>query len=177
MKKISFFLVSLFAAAIFSSEVSALPLFARQTGMVCSACHFQHFPMLNGFGRAFKSSGYTMMGMEGKVEGEGLTIPNTLNMAVLTSVGYEKSNQAGGTSSKKTTGDGAFYVPGTRGKLSLFFGASAQSLTPHELRSSRLVSPEACCSSWPSSSSPHRDWPSWVIERPNLLRSECVFCS
>lgn len=122
MKKISFFLVSLFAAVTFSSEVSALPLFARQTGMVCSACHFQHFPMLNGFGRAFKSSGYTMMGMEGKVEGEGLTIPNTLNMAVLTTVGYEKTNQAGGTSSKKTTGDGAFYVPGTRGKLSLFFG-------------------------------------------------------
>ncbi|MEO8343707.1 MAG: hypothetical protein ABI536_07780, partial [Gallionella sp.] len=122
MKKIIFFLASLIATVTFASEASALPLFSRQTSMACSACHFQHFPMLNGFGRAFKSSGYTMMGVQGKVEGEGLTIPNTLNMSVLATAGYEKTNQSGGTSSQKTTGDGAFYVPGTRGELSLFFG-------------------------------------------------------
>lgn len=115
-------LAGLMAAATFSSEVSALPLFARQTGMVCSACHFQHFPMLNGFGRAFKSAAYTMMGAQGKVEGDGLTIPDTLNMAVMTSAGYEKTNQAAGIGPQKTTGDGAFYVPGTGGELSVFFG-------------------------------------------------------
>ena len=115
-------LAGLMATVTFSSEVSALPLFARQTGMVCSACHFQHFPMLNGFGRAFKSAGYTMMGTQGKVEGEGLTIPNTLNMAVMTSAGYEKTNQKAGIGPQKTTGDGAFYVPGTGGELSLFYG-------------------------------------------------------
>ena len=122
MKKIILFLAGIMAAVTFASEVSALPLFARQTGMACSACHFQHFPMLNGFGRAFKSAGYTMMGAQGKVEGEGLAIPNTLNMAVLTTAGYEKTNQAAGTTAAKTTGDGAFYVPGTGGELSLFFG-------------------------------------------------------
>jgi hypothetical protein len=90
--------------------------------MACSACHFQHFPMLTGFGRAFKSAGYTMVGAQGKVEGEGLAIPNTLNMAVLTTAGYEKTNQAAGTTAAKTPGDGAFYVPGTGGELSLFFG-------------------------------------------------------
>ena len=116
------FLAGLMAAVTFSSEVSALPLFARQTGMVCSACHFQHFPMLNGFGRAFKSAGYTMMGAQGKVEGDGLTIPDTLNMAVMTSAGYEKTNQAAGVGPQKTTGDGTFYVPGTGGELSVFFG-------------------------------------------------------
>lgn len=115
-------LAGIMAAVTFASEVSALPLFARQTGMACSSCHFQHFPMLNGFGRAFKSAGYTMMGAQGKVEGEGLAIPNTLNMAVLTTAGYEKTNQAAGMGPKKTTGDGAFYVPGTGGELSLFFG-------------------------------------------------------
>lgn len=123
MKKIIFFLASVVAAVAFAPEVSALPLFARQTGMVCSACHFQHFPMLNGFGRAFKSAGFTMMGgAQGKVEGESLAIPNTLNMAVLTTLGYEKTNQAAGIGPQKTTGDGAFYVPGTGGELSLFFG-------------------------------------------------------
>ena len=122
MRKIVFILVGVLIAATFATEVSALPLFARQTGMACSACHFQHFPMLNGFGRAFKSAGYTMMGAQGKVEGEGLTIPNTLNMAVLTTTGYEKTNQAGSATPAKTTGDGAFYVPGTGGKLSLLVG-------------------------------------------------------
>jgi len=38
--------------------------------------------------------GYTMMGGQAKVEGDGLSIPNTLNMAVVTSTGYEKSNQS-----------------------------------------------------------------------------------
>lgn len=115
-------LAGIMAAVTFASEVSALPLFSRQTGMACSACHFQHFPMLNGFGREFKSSGYNMMGAQGKVEGEGLAIPNTLNMAVLATAGYEKTNQRAGTTAAKTTGDGAFYVPGTGGELSLFFG-------------------------------------------------------
>jgi hypothetical protein len=120
--KVFCLLAGVMAAVTFASEVSALPLFARQTGMVCSACHFQHFPMLNGFGRAFKSAGYTMMGAQEKVEGEGLAIPNTLNMAVLATAGYEKTNQAAGIGPKKTTGDGEFYVPGTGGELSLFFG-------------------------------------------------------
>jgi hypothetical protein len=120
--KVFCLLAGLMAVVTFSSEASALPLFSRQTGMVCSACHFQHFPMLNGFGRAFKSAGYTMMGTQGKVEGEGLTIPNTLNMAVMTSAGYEKTNQAAGIGPQKTTGDGAFYVPGTGGELSIFYG-------------------------------------------------------
>jgi hypothetical protein len=120
--KALYLLAGLVTVVTFSSEVAALPLFSRQTGMVCSACHFQHFPLLNGFGRAFKSAGYTMMGAQGKVEGDGLTIPNTLNMAVMTSAGYEKTNQAGGIGPQKTTGDGTFYVPGTGGELSVFFG-------------------------------------------------------
>jgi hypothetical protein len=121
MNKIILFLAGMIAVTL-ASEVSALPLFSRQTGMVCSACHFQHFPMLNGFGRAFKSAGFTMMGAQGKVEGEGLAIPNMLNLSVLATAGYEKTNQAAGIGPQKTTGDGAFYVPGTGGELSLFFG-------------------------------------------------------
>lgn len=122
MNKFILILAGILATVAVASESSALPLFSRQTGMVCSACHFQHFPMLNGFGRAFKSAGYTMMGAQGKVEGENLAIPNSLNMAVLTSAGYEKTNQAAGSGPQKTTGDGAVYVPGTGGELAIFFG-------------------------------------------------------
>ena len=91
MKK-SIFLASLIAAVSFASEASALPLFARQTGMECAACHFQHFPMLTAFGRAFKAGAYTLTGAQDKVEGDNLSIPAVLNAAILTTAGYTKSN-------------------------------------------------------------------------------------
>ena len=134
MNKIIFFLLSIIAAVTFASQASALPLFARQTGMECAACHFQHFPMLTAFGRAFKSSAYTLMGTQGKVEGDRLSIPNTLNMAVLTTFGFEKTNAApagtlaarspAGTFTPGTNndGNGTVYTPGHNGELSLFFG-------------------------------------------------------
>jgi hypothetical protein len=123
MNKIIFFLASVVAAVTFASEASALPVFARQTGMECAACHFQHFPLLNTFGRSFKANGFTMMGAQGKVEGEHLSIPNTLNMAVLTSFGYEKTNQNPDTSGAlKNAGNGVVFLPGVGGEASLFFG-------------------------------------------------------
>lgn len=73
-------------------KADAVPAFARQTGMACSTCHFQHFPALNAFGRAFKAGGYTMIGTEGKVEGEDLSIPDTLNASLVTKVRYQKTN-------------------------------------------------------------------------------------
>jgi hypothetical protein len=130
MKKSILSLIGILLAIAFAPQASALPLFARQTGMECAACHFQHFPMLTAFGRAFKAGGFTMMGEQGKVEGDGLSIPNTLNFAVLTTMGYSKNNSdsaatidpALAATGARTTGDGAFYVPGTNGEFSLFVG-------------------------------------------------------
>lgn len=116
MKKIALSLAGVLAAAAFAPEASAVPVFARQTGMACSACHFQHFPLLNGFGRAFKAAGFTMMGSQGKVEGEHLDIPNVLNMAVLTSTYYQNEQASGGATAPK------WGVPGSGGELSLFYG-------------------------------------------------------
>ncbi len=131
MKKIVLSLAGVMAAVAFAPEASALPLFARQTGMACSACHFQHFPLLNGFGRAFKAAGFTMMGAQGKVEEAGsLSIPAELNMAVLTSFGYGKTNQIADTTAlTKNPGNGVIGVPGLgmgngggTTEASLFFG-------------------------------------------------------
>lgn len=127
MKKIVLSIAGVMAAAAFAPEASALPLFARQTGMACSACHFQHFPMLNGFGRSFKASAFTMMGAQNKVEGDKLSIPETLNMAVLTTAGYVKTNSSPATAATaaiglNTAGNGTVYVPGTNGEFSLFIG-------------------------------------------------------
>jgi len=120
MKKIVLSLAGVMAAVAFAPEASALPAFARQTGMACSACHNQHFPVLNGFGRAFKAAGYTMMGAQEKIEGEHLSIPAVLNSAILAKVRFQKDNTA-----KAPAGDA--IAPGD-GQLqfgdefSLFFG-------------------------------------------------------
>lgn len=48
---------------MFSQSAHALPGFARQTGMACTACHTQAFgPNLNAMGRQFKLLGYTQGG-------------------------------------------------------------------------------------------------------------------
>ncbi len=49
--------------AVSAGPASAIPSFARQTKLPCSACHTQ-FPELNAFGRAFKLNGYTLRMIE-----------------------------------------------------------------------------------------------------------------
>lgn len=122
MKKIVLTLAGALAATAFAPQAAAVPSFARQTGMACSACHFQHFPVLNSFGRAFKASGYTMMGAQGKVEGEHLSIPDTLNASMLIKLRYQKSGGngvAGDVISGTTTNSGQWQLPD---EFSLFFG-------------------------------------------------------
>lgn len=121
MKKVALSLAGVLAAATFAPEASAVPAFARQTGMACNACHAQHFPVLNGFGRAFKAAGFTMMGAQEKVEAEHLSIPGSLNSAVLLKARYQKSGgtDAANTVSGTTTNSGQWQIPD---ELSLFFG-------------------------------------------------------
>lgn len=134
MKKVALTLASVAAIVAFAPEASALPVFARQTGMACSACHFQHFPLLNGFGRAFKANAYTMMGSEPLVEGEHLSIPDRLNMAVFTTA-YMQQQSGGDLPTAATlaspttvtngtyTGQNSKYgVPSSGGELSIFYG-------------------------------------------------------
>src|SRR5512141_525109 len=48
-------------AATLAQPASALPLFARQTGQNCVACHAGgQFPELTPYGRLFKMTGYTI---------------------------------------------------------------------------------------------------------------------
>jgi len=101
-------------------EASAVPSFSRQASMTCKACHSQHVPILNGFGQAFKAGGYPMMGTQGKIEGENLSIPDTLNASMLLKSRYQKSN---GTNTDVISGDstnsGQWQVPD---EFSLYFG-------------------------------------------------------
>jgi len=123
MNKFLISIIWVLASIITVPQASALPAFARQTGMECAACHQQHFPVLNTFGRAFKANGYTMMGAQGAVEGEHLSIPNTLNAAVLLKMRYQKQSNGGtpaldGTGAT-STGNGMWQMGD---EFSLFFG-------------------------------------------------------
>lgn len=93
------------------AQSQAAPTFARQTGMACSTCHFQHFPTLNPFGRAFKSGGYTMTGGQSMVEGEMLSLPSTLNAALITKVRYQKRNGDSATGSAGALNKGELQFP------------------------------------------------------------------
>ncbi|WP_316366428.1 hypothetical protein [Candidatus Thiodiazotropha sp. CDECU1] len=77
---------------VLPQQADAVPAFARQTSMPCSACHFQHFPALNSFGRSFRSGGYTLTGGQGMIEGDDISLPLMLNASVITKLRYVKSN-------------------------------------------------------------------------------------
>ena len=67
-----------------------------------------------------------MVGAQEKVEGDRLSIPAVLNMAVLSTAGYTKDNSAGAAqipgATNVNSGNGGFYVPGNGGEFSLFIG-------------------------------------------------------
>jgi hypothetical protein len=93
-----------------STETRAVSMYARQTGLACTSCHFQHYPLLNEFGRAFKAGGYTMIGMEGEIKGEELSIPASMNLGIVSKLRYQKSNgpAVAGTHTKN---DGRWDLP------------------------------------------------------------------
>jgi hypothetical protein len=124
MKKIVLSLAGALAVTTFAPEASALPVFARQVGMACNACHYQHYPLLNAFGRAFKSNAYTTVGAQPLVEGEGLSIPDRLNLGVYATAGVTTQSAASGTTgvAGTETGNNLIFTPGTGGELSLFIG-------------------------------------------------------
>ena len=82
-----------------TAPAHAVPAFARQTGASCSACHFQHFPGLTAYGRAFKSSGYTMAGGQGLIEDNHLSLSSVLNASIVTKIRYIKTNGSSGVGS------------------------------------------------------------------------------
>lgn len=112
MKKSTFpkLLLLIVMIVSFSTVSYAIPAYARQTGMACNACHFQHFPSLNAFGRMFKANGYTMVGAKNTqnlIAGDFLSLPAVLNAAVVSKFKYTKSNGTGDDASNR----GEYVIP------------------------------------------------------------------
>ncbi|MGA7950314.1 MAG: hypothetical protein WCA45_09175, partial [Thiobacillaceae bacterium] len=77
----------------YSGPAKSIPVFARQTGQNCVACHAGgQFPELTPYGRLFKLTGYTM---------GSRTVPLSM-MAV---IDYTKSHKIKDSSGVKDTGD------------------------------------------------------------------------
>ncbi len=87
-------LISVIFTIIFLKPAQAVPAFARQMGTTCAACHFQNFPALNSFGRMFRSNGYTMQGAQSMIQGDGLSLPSTLNTALITKIRYQNKKSS-----------------------------------------------------------------------------------
>lgn len=95
MNKLLKQVLALFALVVvyaIPTESQATANFARQTGQACASCHFQHYPILNEFGRAFKASGFTLMGKQGLIDGENLSLPEILNAGLVMKARYQKDN-------------------------------------------------------------------------------------
>jgi hypothetical protein len=80
-----------------STNANAIPAFARQMGVSCNTCHSQNaYPALNRFGRSFKASGFTMVGMQNTITDDSkesfLSLTDTLNMAFVVKIRYIKSS-------------------------------------------------------------------------------------
>jgi len=103
-------------------QAQAVPAFARQMGVACNTCHFQHFPLLNAFGRAFKASGFTMTGTP-LIESDHFSLPANLNAAIFTNIRYQKSSGSKGTDNNSNNGE--WIIPG---ETSLFVGGR---VSPH----------------------------------------------
>jgi hypothetical protein len=83
--KIVYSALTIVAMLGLTSTVHGVPGFARQTGLDCNSCHAPvGFPVLNSFGQAFKAGGYTQASEDNLMgDGEALSIPKTLNAAVI----------------------------------------------------------------------------------------------
>ena len=87
LSKIVFLLTIPGLVAVFAAKnASAVPSFARQTGLPCSACHTM-FPELTPFGRQFKLEGYTF-------NKSGAKYPSVPPIAAMIQLSYTHTKQS-----------------------------------------------------------------------------------
>jgi len=101
------FMITLFP----SPDAKAVPAFAREMGVSCNTCHFQHFPLLNSFGRAFKASGFTMISAP-LIESDHFSMPANLDLAVFSNLRYQDSSGEKETGmTPPTSNEGEWVIP------------------------------------------------------------------
>ena len=113
----AFAVVAVSAVSIAPTTSEAIPAFARQTGAACLSCHFQSFPSLAAFGRAFKEGAFTDVGEQALVEDDNLSLPSSLNITAMFRPQFNltKSSAGGTTKSIAATADQVLMIAGRIG--------------------------------------------------------------
>ena len=117
-RKLGVLSAGLIALVSLSNDVQAMPMFAKQTGLDCKACHLQHIPKLNATGRSFAASGMTQSSKSADANSSGMD----LNPSIMFKSIYEKTwdlPTSTGTIKDTPTQDGDLAVPKT---ATLFIG-------------------------------------------------------
>lgn len=109
-------LVGMFAG---TKKAEAVPAFARQVGVPCYSCHYQHIPKLNAFGREFKLGGFTQSAQD-LITDDGLSLPPVLNASMIFKYRYQMSGNEVKSKQKKgewqLPDEAAFLVGGRVGE-------------------------------------------------------------
>ncbi len=111
-KKIGLWTIGWVVWMSFSYDAQALPMFAKQTGMDCTACHMQHIPKLNSIGRKFAASGMTQSIKTADANSSGVDINPTIMVKTM----YEQTwdfPSSSGTIKSTSTDSGDWSVPKT----------------------------------------------------------------
>src|SRR5512141_1200997 len=117
-RRLALLLIAAGAAIANCGPAQALPLFARQTGQNCVACHAGgQFPELTPYGRLFKLTGYTLGSRD---------IP----LSVMAVAGYTRTEHTGNADSSNFPKNGAGTFQGgslfVAGKITDNLGAFVQ---------------------------------------------------
>ena len=131
----------------FSSNVYALPMFERQTGLNCNACHLQQDPKLNKFGRDFLLSGMTLSDKISETNKSDSDIQASIMFKSRYEKTSDKPDSKGAVSSESPLNDGVSAIPKTASvmlggrvtdNLGVFINASYKDEEDHAL-SGRLM--------------------------------------
>jgi len=115
--KWGFPLASLLLTAGISSEVYAFPMFGKQTGLDCTACHMQHEPKLNTAGRRFAASGMTESLHANDANGSGMDLNPSLMFKSMYEETWDKPTSSGLVSTTTPTAGGEWSIPKTASLL------------------------------------------------------------
>lgn len=103
-----------------SNEAQAMPMFGKQTGLDCTACHLQHMPKLNAVGRSFAASGMTQGKKNVDVNNSGMDLYASVMVKAMYEETWDKPTSDGKIKDYVTpTAGGEWSVPRT---ASLYVG-------------------------------------------------------
>lgn len=106
-----------FASLLFvvgmGNEAYAYPMFGKQTGLDCTACHMQHEPKLNAGGRRFAASGMTESLHAGDANSSGMDLNPSLMFKSMYEETWDKPNSSGIVNLDTPTAGGDWSIPKT----------------------------------------------------------------